>query len=104
MEEGEKLNFSNEITEILTTQNCYPSECEMPEVLVLRETNCGNQVAEILGKGGKRKYELWQPSCRNLGEEFKKKKIRQLCAKVVAQKCILLIIIFLYYLTFKALE
>ena len=74
MEEGEKLNFNNEITEILTTQNCYPSECEVPEVLVLRETNCGNQVAEILGKGGKWKYELWQPSCRNLGEEFKKKK------------------------------
>ena len=58
-----KLNFGNEITEILTTQNCYPRECEVSEVLVLRETNCGNQVAEILGKGGERKYELWQPSC-----------------------------------------
>ena len=84
MEEGEKLNFGNEITEILTTQNCYPSECEVPEVLVLRETNCDNQVAEILGKGGERKYELWQPSCQKWeekkkwlpksGEEFKKKK------------------------------
>ena len=54
-----------------------------------KETNCGNQDAEIGGKGGERKYELWQPSCRkweekkvlwqpscqNLGEEFKKKKI-----------------------------
>ena len=69
MEEGEKLNFGNEITEILTTQNCYPSECEVPEVLVLRETNCGNQVAEILGKGGERKYELWQPSCRKWEEK-----------------------------------
>ena len=24
---------------------------------------CGNQVAKIVGKGGERKYELWQPSC-----------------------------------------
>ena len=69
MEEGEKLNFGNEITEILTTQNCYPSECEVPEVLVLRETNCGHQVAEIFGKGGERKYELWQPSCRKWEEK-----------------------------------
>ena len=52
-----------------------------------RENNCGNQVAKIVGKGGERKYELWQPSCRkweekknlwqpscqNLAEEFKKK-------------------------------
>nr|POE55444.1 hypothetical protein CFP56_61693 [Quercus suber] len=45
------MNFGNEITEILATRSCYPSECEVPKVLVLgstqRETNCGNQVAEI---------------------------------------------------------
>ena len=28
-----------------------------------RETNFDNQVAEIVGKGGERKYALWQPSC-----------------------------------------
>ena len=53
-----------------------------------RETNSGNQVAEIVGKGGERKYalwqpscqkweekkKLWQPSCQNLGKELKKKK------------------------------
>ena len=33
--------------------------------------NCGNQVAE--NGRGKKKKELWQPTCRNLGEEFKKK-------------------------------
>ena len=31
--------------------------------------NCGNQVVE-----NGRKKKLWQPSCRNLREEFKKKK------------------------------
>jgi len=45
-----------------------------------RETNCGNQVVEIVGNGGERKYELWQPSCRNLGEEFFfKKKLWLIC-------------------------
>ena len=33
--------------------------------------NCGNQVAKNgREKKRKRKKELWQPSCRNLGEEF----------------------------------
>ena len=27
-------------------------------------TNCGNQVTEIVGNWGERKYELWQLSCR----------------------------------------
>ena len=54
MEEGEKLNFDNEIIEILAAQ---------------RETNCGNQVVGIVGKGGERKYELWQSSCRKWEEK-----------------------------------
>ena len=35
-------------------------------------TNCGNQVAEIVGNWGERKYELWQPSCRKWEEKKKK--------------------------------
>ena len=30
-----KLNFGNEITEILAAQKYCPSECEVPEVLAL---------------------------------------------------------------------
>ena len=29
------MNFDNEINEILAAQSYYPSECEVPEVLVL---------------------------------------------------------------------
>ena len=56
-----KLNFGNEITKILVLVMKCP-KCMlggMPE----RETNCGNQVAEIVGDEGERKYELCQPSC-----------------------------------------
>ena len=41
-----------------------------------REINCGNQVAKIAGEwgerkiGGKKKKELWQPSCWKLREKF----------------------------------
>ena len=35
-------------------------------------TNCGNQVAEIVGNWEERKYELWQPSCRKWKEKKKK--------------------------------
>ena len=89
-----KLNFGNEITEILAAQKYCPSECEVPEVLALggvprgkpivatklpklqereeRENiNCGNQVAE---NGRKKKKiqqpkKLWQWHCRNGGEK-----------------------------------
>ena len=40
-----------------------------------RETNCGNQVAKIVGKGGERKYELWQLSCWKWEGRKKKKRI-----------------------------
>ena len=68
------MNFDNEINEILAAQSYYPSECEVPEVLVLggvpkvpkgklivttklivgkgrgENMNCGNQVAKNEGK------------------------------------------------------
>ena len=68
------MNFDNEITEILV----LPMECKLLSVkcpkcmlggVPERETNCGNQVVEIVGNGGERKYELWQPSCRKWEEK-----------------------------------
>ena len=62
------MNFGNEITKILATQSYCPSECEVPEVLVLggvpkgkpivatklpkmgEKKYCGNGIAEIEGK------------------------------------------------------
>lgn len=47
-----------------------------------RETNYDNQVVEIVGKGGERKYELWQPSCR----KWEEKKLWQLiCGNGIAE-------------------
>ena len=59
--EGEKMNFGNDITEILV----FPKLCLWSAPVGVLEcfTNCGNQVAEIVGNWGERKYELWQPSC-----------------------------------------
>ena len=45
--------------------------------------NCGNQVAE--NGRGKKKKELWQPSCLNLGEEFKKKLWQLICDDGIAK-------------------
>ena len=84
-----KMNFGNEIIEI----HVLPSSCpwSAPQCMLggVPEwfTNCGNQVAEIVGNW-ERKYELWQPNCQkweekkgncgcqNLGEELKKKVLR----------------------------
>ena len=52
-----KLNFSNEITEILVLLT-------LPEM----ETNCGNGIAE---NGRKKKKELWQLSCQKWMEKKK---------------------------------
>ena len=41
----------------------------LPKATAQRETNCGNQVVEIVGKGGERNYELWQSSCRKWEEK-----------------------------------
>ena len=60
--EGEKMNFGNAITEIHSTAQPLPVKCPcgVPEWF----TNCDNQVIEIVGNWGERKYELWQPSCQ----------------------------------------
>ena len=54
-----KMNFGNEITEI----HVLPSSCLWSALVHARGvpkwfTNCGNQVAEIVGNW-ERKYELW---------------------------------------------
>ena len=56
-----KLNFDNEIIEILVLT-----------VLTEMETNCGNGIAE----NGRKKKELWQPSCQKWRGEKKKKMLR----------------------------
>ena len=43
--------------------------------------NCGNQVAE----NGRKKKNLWQPSCRNLGKKLKKKNLWQLISATIAE-------------------
>ena len=48
------LNFGNESTKILAARNSYPSEV-LGEVPKGEKTNCGNQVAEIVGEWGERK-------------------------------------------------
>ena len=43
-----------------------PNEVLEEESARKEKSNCGNQVAEIVGEErGERKKELWQPSCRN---------------------------------------
>ena len=55
-EEWEKnLNFDNEITKILATQNSCPGEVLEGGVVEREKTNCGNQVVEIVGEWGERK-------------------------------------------------
>ena len=56
------MNFVNEVTEIPAAQmKCLKERSARKE-----KSNCGNQVAEIVGEErGERKKELWQPSCRN---------------------------------------
>ena len=54
------MNFDNEINEILAAQSYYPSECEVPEVLVLGgvpKVPKGKLIVAtklIVGKGGER--------------------------------------------------
>ena len=51
------MNFDNEINEILAAQSYYPSECEVPEVLVLGGVPKGKLIVAtklIVGKGGER--------------------------------------------------
>ena len=55
------MNFNNEVTEIPFVQFLLPNVHEVPKGgsaqrrSAQEKTNCGNQVAEIQGKGGKRK-------------------------------------------------
>ena len=62
--EREKMNFSNGITEIHSTAQALPVKCSSGSAL-MRFTNYDNQIIEIVGNWGERKYELWQPSCEN---------------------------------------
>ena len=65
------MNFGNEITEILVPQSYYPSEHEVPEVLVQVGVPEGKPiVATKLPKMGEKRN--WQPSCQNLRENFYK--------------------------------
>ena len=90
--EGEKKWIS--IMRLPKFMSCPAPAREVPQCMLggVPEwfTNCGNQVAKIVGNW-ERKYELWQPSCwkweekkekkkrncgcRNLGEELKKNKV-----------------------------
>ena len=66
--EGEKMNFGNGIIEIRSSAQALPVKCSSGSAR-MRFTNCGNQVAKIVGNWGKGKYELWQPSCRKWEEK-----------------------------------
>ena len=44
------LNFDNEITKIIATQNSCPGEVLEGGVVEREKMNCGNQVAEIVGE------------------------------------------------------
>ena len=56
------MNFDNGITKIHSVAQALPMKCSSGSAR-MRFTNCGNQVVEIVGNWGERKYELWQPSC-----------------------------------------
>ena len=53
----EKMNFGNGITEIHSTAQALPVKCSSGSAL-MRFTNYDNQIIEIVGNWGERKYEL----------------------------------------------
>ena len=63
------------VIRLLKFLSCLSSALEVPQCMlggVLEWfTNCGNQVAKIVGNWGERKYELWQPSCWKWEEKKK---------------------------------
>ena len=67
-----KLNFGNEITEILVLL-VLPSllmKCPKCGGVLEMETNCGNGIVEN-GRKKKKEEELWQLSCRKWREKKK---------------------------------
>ena len=75
-----ELNFSNEVTEIPSARILLPRSMKCPKEKCSKgkkkkkKTNCGNQVAEIQGKGGKRKR-VMATKLSKMGWKKKRKRI-----------------------------
>ena len=76
-----ELNFGNEVTEIPSARillprsmKCPKEKCSKGKKKKKKKTNCGNQVAEIQGKGGKRKR-VMATKLSKMGWKKKRKRI-----------------------------